>query len=315
MKQLLWINRWNDKRKLSAIEKHKTGIDFISKYQMTNFKTVLRDLWFGLVVNKGSINSGYVSFIPPNGKEVIKVRLSDHPSSKEEWQPNELTGLPNRRYSIVIFSHKSMPTESNQKVKELNWKSYKAQNIPVYEKTFNRYYLKETFPKLISILKDIYNGNSPEDKSLPINIIESKNNKTNENRNMKKTIRLTESDLKRMIKSCLLEYRYMSDNDIVNQYSDMEIISFNLEPLSHGDGWKGAFELNFPNADNVDYDNSMVNNFIVYDQQGKRIAWDNWMPNEQTHKLESIIRAEIANKTQQNDLDESIHRVIRKLLH
>ena len=44
-----------------------------------------------------------------------------------------------------------MPIESKANVKELNWKNYLTQNVPVYEKTFNRFYLSETFGKLKKI--------------------------------------------------------------------------------------------------------------------------------------------------------------------
>ena len=150
----------------------------------------------GLQMNEGSMTSRYVCFIPPNGNEVIKLRLSDHPSSPSEWGEKEITGLPNRRYSIVIFSKKSMPIETKQGIKELDWKSYSAQNIPTYEKTFNRYYLRETFDTLKSILATIYQGGSPEDNTIPINLAE---NETRNNMN-KKLIRLTESDLHRIVK-------------------------------------------------------------------------------------------------------------------
>ena len=39
-----------------------------------------------------------------------------------------------------------------------------------------------------------------------------------------------------------------------------------------------------------DYDSTMVNDFIAYDSEGNRIAWDNWMPDEQTKYLNDIIR-------------------------
>ena len=196
MNQYLWINRWNDIRNNSAITKQKEGLTFISTYTMEDFKRVLSELYMGLQMNEGSMTSRYVCFIPPNGNEVIKLRLSDHPSSPSEWGEKEITGLPNRRYSIVIFSRKSMPIETKQGIKELDWKSYSAQNIPTYEKTFNRYYLRETFNTLKSILATIYQGGSPEDKTIPINLTENKHN-TNMN---KKLIRLTESDLHQIVK-------------------------------------------------------------------------------------------------------------------
>ena len=163
MKNKLWINRWNDSRKNSAITKQQAGAAFLSSYVMHDFKRVFSELYMGLQMNEGSLTSRYVSIIPPNGNKVIKIRISDHPSSSNEWGEKELTGLPNRRYSIVIFSRTSMPNETKQGVKELNWERYTAQGIPVYEKTYNRYYLKETFGSLITILKSIYQGECPED--------------------------------------------------------------------------------------------------------------------------------------------------------
>lgn len=236
MQQKLWINRWNDKRKAIAVRKQEVGIGFLSNYQMTDFHKVLYNLQVGLETTKGSNTSSYVTFIPPSGNEVVKVRLSDHPSTIEEWEPNELTGLPNRRYSIVIFSNKSMPNESKQKLKELNWKCYKSQNIPVYEKTFNRYYLKETFPKLISILQTIYKGGAPEDKSLPVNITEN-NQQINENKTMnkKQTIRMNEAQLKRVIAEAVK--RVMNESKIGSKLQDiidqlMELTTSGYIPFS-----------------------------------------------------------------------------------
>ena len=195
MNQFLWITRWNDKRKDSAVTKQKIGFTFLSTYTMEDFKRVLYDLWIGLQMNEGSQTSRYVTFIPPKGNKVIKIRLSDHPSSPQEWGEKELTGLPNRRYSIVTFSKKSMPNESNQGIKELEWKNYIAQNIPTYEKTFNRYYLNETFETLKEILLSIYKGGCPEDNTIKINLAENCNKNMN-----KKLIRLTESDLHRIVR-------------------------------------------------------------------------------------------------------------------
>lgn len=117
---------------------------------------------------------------------------------------------------------------------------------------------------------------------------------------MKKLIRLTEGYLHRIVKESvkrvLKESEFMNDEDIANQYKDMRITYFDIKPLINSDGWKGTFELEFPNADNVDFDGTMVNDFIVYDMMGNRIAWDYWMPDEQTKRLENIIRQEIAKR-------------------
>lgn len=131
---------------------------------------------------------------------------------------------------------------------------------------------------------------------------------------MKKIIKITERELHNLIKNCLLETQYMSDEDIASQYSDMKIVNFKLYPLKHSEGWEGAFEIQFPNADDIDYDSSMINNFIVYDKEGEKIAWDNWMPQEQTDKLEAIIRDEIKKRLSDDILNEAIERAIRKVI-
>lgn len=194
----MWINRWTERRKESAVSNAKQGISFLGGYNMTDYKNVLFELCVGLNMYKGSPTSCYSNIIPPNGSEVIKVRLSDHRSTENEWGQNELTGYPNRRYSIVIFSMKSMPDESKQDIVETEWQSYLSNGIPVYEKCFNRFYLKDTFHKLISILQDIYSGGAPEDNTIRVDLTENKQHKTRYN--MKKTIRLSESDLHRVIK-------------------------------------------------------------------------------------------------------------------
>ena len=90
--------------------------------------------------------------------------------------------------------------------------------------------------------------------------------------------------------------KFMSDEAIKEQYAGMKVKHFDLEHLATSEGWKGTFELEFPNADGIDYDTSMVNGFFVYDYKGEQIAWDKWMPDEQTHQLEGIIRKEIQER-------------------
>ena len=95
------------------------------------------------------------------------------------------------------------------------------------------------------------------------------------------------------------EERYMSDEDIASQYDGMKITYFEMKPCRYSEGWKGTFELEFPNADEIDYDSTMVNDFITYDKEGSRIGWDNWMPDAQIEQLENIIRKEIAKRSSQ----------------
>lgn len=195
MKDKLWINRWDDRRKNSARQKGNNGNTFITNYTFDDFRKVFIELIQGLNMVQGSQSSYYLTFIPTNNQEVIKIRISDHPSNEQEWVEKEVTGLPNRRYSIVLFSNRSMSQQSSEGVKETSWKSYLSQNIPVYEKCFNRFFLNETYDELKSIISMIFKGECPEDNTLQININENINN-MNTN---KKTVRLTESKLKSIV--------------------------------------------------------------------------------------------------------------------
>lgn len=217
MRQYLWITRWDEKRKHSAILNQSIGLNFIQKYSTENYGRVLYDLCNGLRMNKGSQTSNYITFIPQNNNEVIKLRLSNHPSTEQEWGEKELTGLPNRRYSIIIFSNTSMPNESKQQIKETQWRSYLSHGIPVYEKCFNCLYLNETLPILLDILKTIYNGDKPEDETISININENQEYKTN--KSMKKqVIKLTEQDLHRIIKESV---NTIMENEMEEGWFDM----------------------------------------------------------------------------------------------
>lgn len=114
----------------------------------------------------------------------------------------------------------------------------------------------------------------------------------------KNRIRLTESQLHRVIKESvnkILEERYMSDDDIANQYSNFNITYLEIEPNRSG-GWVGTLELEFPNADDIDFDSIVVDNFIVYDHEGKHIAFDRWYPDNVCNEFKAIIKNEINKK-------------------
>ena len=133
-------------------------------------------------------------------------------------------------------------------------------------------------------------------------------------KSIKKNIKLTEPQFNKFIvetcKKVLNEdMAYMSDEDIANQYSDMKITYFEINPLRNSEGWEGTFELEFPNADDIDYDSTMVNDFFAYDSEGSRIAWDYWMPDEQTNYLNDIIRKEIAKRSVKESIDRRLNEI------
>lgn len=92
--------------------------------------------------------------------------------------------------------------------------------------------------------------------------------------------------------------RYMSDADIAAQYSNFEVTSLSVEKSEFG-GYSGCVEVSFPNADEIDFDSLVCDNFIIYDDEAKRIAFDNWYPDEVYYNLCDIIRTKVKElKTQ-----------------
>lgn len=76
-----------------------------------------------------------------------------------------------------------------------------------------------------------------------------------------------------------------------NQYSDMKIAYFDIERNKFSYGWSGTFWIEFP-----DTNSRIVNDFVVRDEVGNKIIWNNQMSDEQTEYLEGIIRKEIAKR-------------------
>lgn len=92
--------------------------------------------------------------------------------------------------------------------------------------------------------------------------------------------------------------RYMSDADIAAQYSNFEVTSLSVTKSEFG-GYSGCVEVLFPNADEIDFNSSVCDNFIIYDNEAKRIAFDNWYPDEVYYNLCYMISEKVKElKTQ-----------------
>jgi len=152
-----------------------------------------------------------------------------------------------------------------------------------------------------SVLKEMGLKHSSRRKALKENreqeILQSPPTDDTMTENKKRIRKIVAESLKKYLRED--EERYMSDEDIASQYDGMKITYFEMKPCRYSEGWKGTFELEFPNADEIDYDSTMVNDFITYDKEGSRIGWDKWMPDAQTEQLENIIRKEIAKRSSQ----------------
>ena len=100
-----------------------------------------------------------------------------------------------------------------------------------------------------------------------------------------------------------LSEEYMSDEDIAKQYSDFEVINIDRRPS----GQSGWIEISFPNADDIDFDSSMITGFIIYDN-GK-VAFDDWFPNEVAEKLAKIVKEECSKPLNEDTLRDIVHPV------
>ena len=91
-------------------------------------------------------------------------------------------------------------------------------------------------------------------------------------------------DIKEMMQENT-EERLLSDEDTEKQYSYFKVngIKFYSPNQYQNDTWSGVVDLEFPNADHSDFDETMSIPFISYDKDGKHIAFDHRMP-EETYK-------------------------------
>ena len=151
---------------------------------------------------------------------------------------------------------------------------------------------------------------------------------------MSRTIRLKENELKHIIAESVKrvlresdELPYLSDQDIHKQYEGFEIDEFTIKPTKFrygGYGWEIGFAIHFPNVDHPDFDESRWENVDVWDEEGKRITWDGWYPEDISHQLIAMIRSEIKKhmremqefkeQTNQEIANETINRKINRIV-
>lgn len=86
---------------------------------------------------------------------------------------------------------------------------------------------------------------------------------------------------------------YLSDAQIAAQYDDFKVVGFKYDHNRYGEGFSGVIEIEFPKATHEDFDDYKCDNFIAYDDECKRIAFDNWYPEEVYYNLCMYIRKQI----------------------
>lgn len=170
---------------------------------MSNPSLLLQELSNGLDMTLDETSNNYYKIIMPNNqKKYIRIRLSNHICDSNDWLNGELDGLPNVRYSIFIYNEETCPQFKNHS--ETDWRAEYSEDIPVYEKGFNENSLIKTFPNLLKILLQIYNGKEPQPKKITLKI------KVKENDKNKNYIKLL-SKIKKPLQKALLLIKYFEN--------------------------------------------------------------------------------------------------------
>lgn len=170
MDKQLYIDIWGEIQKKNAREQAKMGLSGIAEFQLdeTQIHKTAYHLSNKLQIGCGSTGSWYTLFIPiSNDNEVVKLRISDHLSTEDEWRQHEITGLPNRRYSIVIYNRHSTYIQHKNKENFIDWETYEVDGIEVYELCIHCNYVSMYWQYLYYVIKSIYLGGRPEDEDIP----------------------------------------------------------------------------------------------------------------------------------------------------
>ena len=292
------------------------------------------------VTNGAKEESYYILFIPTQKQDiVVDLRTTDHRRG-EEWSDIIDGGEhPNIRATTIVKDtegerpktfplspYKANGCKIKRIVQEVPMKicgtpeqviNYLNTLIALFQNgQFGKYKknkmdstkAKDKVPQNISVDKD---GNWVSANGCGADYV-SENKQYNSNRKMKQTIKLRESELKRMIAESVRrvlresnEMPYLSDQDIHKQYEGFEIEDFTIKPRQHRYdgtfGWDVGFEISFPNVDHPDFDDSKWENVDVWDEDGKRMAFDGWYPEDIQQQLITMIRSEIKKHAPEMD--------------
>ncbi len=163
-------------------------------------------------------NSAYNFFIPLNGKIVFLLRMSNHNNTNPSlYNMHEKMGRPNKRY-VIFFKRDNIINDSSSTFLD-------AEHHTV---AYNLYALdnKASVSAFINSLINLFKNGGTIFPSLPITNNNNSIKTENYMRNNKRTIRLTESDLHRVIKESVRrmvneEYPYqVSTEYIISTYRD-----------------------------------------------------------------------------------------------
>lgn len=283
----------DDTQEAIDVLKSLYGCTFVSPYKLFHY------LYNHLCMRVEKTQSFYRAFIVLKNDDIITLRLSQHFSTRNSVKKAiKDFGKADVEYHLIIGRTQSVnPKKDIYYDRNLKFVSFKIRDIDLAD--FNDNGKRRGI--LDEIIKLLTDGNSPS----------SDNNETI-NRNMKKTIRLTESALRGMIKEAVIHIL----NEGTSQQSNEEIMS---ELVSELQKWGTLDTLN-DRENYKKWDNLSTDERLKVLQYGK---FTGMLSNEQDLDFANLYRAatkesmvvslqdQLQNKKEGCDMEDTNHYILK----
>ena len=157
------IDIWGKIHKIFAAQNRTAGIEGISSFEAD--ETEMKDKTAEYMATAMGLNEWkgdwYTRIISQNGDEVVSIRISDHTSTGRDFKSTEITGLPNRRYSLVISNEENTSDIGDDY--PLIWQRRDIAGITLWEAIAGYNCLKNHWQYLCSTLRRLYDGEHCEE--------------------------------------------------------------------------------------------------------------------------------------------------------
>lgn len=159
------IDIWGKIHKVFAAQNRTAGIEGISSFEAD--EPEMKDKTAEYIATSMGLDewkdSWYTRIISKKGDEVVSIRISDHTSTGRDFKSIEITGLPNRRYSLVISNGENTSDVGDDY--RLIWQRRDIAGITLYEAIVGCNCLKNHWQYLCSTLRRLYDGEHCEEFS------------------------------------------------------------------------------------------------------------------------------------------------------
>ena len=102
----------------------------------------------------------------------------------------------------------------------------------------------------------------------------------------------------------IFEDKFLSDEDIENQYNNFNITHLKVDSISEDGCSSGSIEIEFGDTQDPVACENKYDNWIRYSWDKDRIAFDHWYPTEVSQKLKDAINTAIDEYIKNKDADK-----------